>query len=75
MTVANVSPGSVSLENDGHVYTFDGATGKWSDVDLRAIIDAPMTKNPMMPGQPSLEAASTNTNMFLSCRVGTAHQS
>ena len=41
-----VSAGSASLENDNHVYTFDSYTGKWSDVDLRAIIDAPDDNEP-----------------------------
>ncbi|SIO31081.1 RNA polymerase sigma factor, sigma-70 family [Singulisphaera sp. GP187] len=38
--------GMASIEGDGHVYTFDNDTGKWSDVDLRAIIDAPDDNQP-----------------------------
>lgn len=30
-----------TVENDGHLYTFVLSTGKWSDLDLRAILDKP----------------------------------
>jgi len=30
-----------TVENDGHIYTFVLATGKWNDIDLRAILGTP----------------------------------
>jgi hypothetical protein len=34
-----VGPGSVTLEDHGHIYSFTGNTGKWSHIDVRAIVD------------------------------------
>ncbi len=33
--------GSVRFENTGHIYTFNTMLGKWNDLDLRAILNAP----------------------------------
>ena len=35
-----VSPDSIVVEYDGHIYEFSGKTGEWKHTDLRALIDA-----------------------------------
>jgi hypothetical protein len=36
----SVSPDSIVVECDGHIYEFSGKTGEWKHTDLRALIDA-----------------------------------
>ena len=38
--------GGFSYEGGGHVYTFDHIAGKWKDLDINAIFDAPDDKEP-----------------------------
>ena len=35
-----VGPGTVTIEGEGHIYTFTGKTGKWNHFDVRTILDA-----------------------------------
>ena len=42
---AVVGPLTASVEHGGHIYDFDGKTGKWLDLDVRTLLDAPETKN------------------------------
>ena len=32
-------PGTATIENHGHIYSFAGKTGKWEHVDVRGILD------------------------------------
>ena len=40
---AIVGPLTASVEHGGHIYDFDGNTGKWLDLDVRTLLDAPET--------------------------------
>jgi hypothetical protein len=35
---------TVTFDHDGHLYVFTAATGKWRDIDTRAILDTPDEK-------------------------------
>ena len=36
--------GNLTMECDGHIYTFHSQTGKWDDLDTRRILDLPEEK-------------------------------
>ncbi len=42
---AVVDPSTASVEHGGHIYDFDAKHGKWLDLDVRTLLDAPETKN------------------------------
>ena len=35
----SVTPGSVTIEGHGHIFTFTGKTGTWDHVDVRNLLD------------------------------------
>ena len=40
----SVSPETATIESDGHIYTFAGKNGKWSHVDVRALLEGSAAK-------------------------------
>ena len=41
--------GSYTCEHNGHIYTFDKNTGKWDDLDTKAILNAPEETDDVKP--------------------------
>ncbi len=38
LAAPSVGAGTITIESDGHIYTFTGKTGKWDHVDVRTIL-------------------------------------
>jgi hypothetical protein len=36
--------GTATVEHDGHIYDFSAKKGKWLDLDVRTLLDAPETE-------------------------------